>query len=488
MNALSQSARWLSWASLGLGAQGLAQLTVLAVLGRYLSAAEFGLVTATQIALGLGRTLTQAVIGPALIQRDQLRAEHVSTAFALSLYAAVLLTAVLWGIAPAAAGFFGMDGLVEVMRALSAALVIQTLSVVPQSLLHRDLQLRPIAAAEAASNVAGYVPFGVVMAVCGFGVWSLVVAHLAQVMIKTAMLLAARPHQRSLRIDAAAARDLLYFGSGFVIARLFSYAASQGDNFVVGKWMSATDLGVYSRAYQIMAMPAMFLGEVIDRVLFPVMSRFQNDRDRLARAYLRGIGLVVMVIAPAGALGVVLGPEVVVTLLGDGWQDVVLPFQILMAGLVCRTGYKISDSLARATGDVYRRAWRQAVFAVSVFVGAYLGTRAGVAGVALGIVGALLLNYLMMAGLSLRAIAVGWARFGAAHVRGLVLAAGQVVVAWWVAELLRGVQAAPAWVLLGAIAAPLVLTATAAAWRPAWVLGDAGLWLIRRLSGRGAIG
>ena len=75
-----------------------------------------------------------------------------------------------------------------------------------------------------------------------------------------------------------------------------------------------------------------------------------------------------MITVPASVVAVLVAPEVIHVLLGDGpkWDDVMVPFQIFAAGLIFRTSYKISDSLARAMGTVYRRAWRQAVYAVAV--------------------------------------------------------------------------------------------------------------------------
>ena len=118
-----------------------------------------------------------------------------------------------------------------------------------------------------------------------------------------------------------------------------------------------------------------------------------------------------------------LGPEVIHVLLGGGakWDDAIVPFQIFAAGLIFRTSYKISDSLARAMGTVYRRAWRQAVYAVAVIVGALIGTAFGLVWVAVGVTGAIVLNYLLMADLSIRTAPIGWWHFAARQTRGLWL-------------------------------------------------------------------
>jgi PST family polysaccharide transporter len=79
--------------------------------------------------------------------------------------------------------------------------------------------------------------------------------------------------------------------------------------------------------------------------------------------------------------------------------------------MMFRTCYRMSDSLSRATGKVYRRAWRQTLFAVLVFVGALAGQTRGLVGVAWGVLLAFFINYLSMAQLSLSITGVSWGRF-----------------------------------------------------------------------------
>lgn len=479
----SQSLGWVTWSSLGLGTQGLGQFALLAVLARFLTAAEFGVVTATLIVIGVGRVIHTS-IGPALVQRQDLRPEHVRSAFALVTWTAVAMVALLWAAAPLIAGFFRMDDLDTVMRAMSLLFVCQAAGLVPEALLQREMRLRALAMAEVAGMLLGYLPIGIGCALGGLGVWSLVLAHLGQALVKSVVLVASRPHERALWPQWSPTRDLLTFSGGFLVAGLCSVAATEGDNFVVGRWMSAAALGIYGRAYRLMAMPAMFLGEVVDRVVFPLLSRVQHDRPALRLAYGRGVSLVTAIMAPAAAVSIVLAPEIVRVVLGPNWDEVVRPFQVLMTGLVFRTGYKISDMLARATGTVYARAWRQAIFAALMFAGALLGSGFGVTGVAVGILVALAGNYLMMAELSLRTTGLGWGRFAALHVRGLLSGAAVGALVLLAASAMRECTAEPLLVLVGAALASLAVVALLIRVAPRRVLGGDGMWLLQTLTGR----
>jgi PST family polysaccharide transporter len=192
--------------------------------------------------------------------------------------------------------------------------------------------------------------------------------------------------------------------------------------------------------------------------------------------------------APASAVGIVLAPDLVNLLLGPNWDSVVLPFQVLLTGLVFRTGYKIADVLARATGTVYHRAWREGLFAVLVFVGAVVGTRWGVTGVAVGVVVALGINYLSMAHLSLATTGLAWSRFAALHLRGLVLGALLGGAAWLSADALRAASAGSIVVLLATLLGSCAIFGAALVVAPRRILGGDGIWLLSILVGKAAQG
>jgi PST family polysaccharide transporter len=275
------------------------------------------------------------------------------------------------------------------------------------------------------------------------------------------------------------------------VARAFNFLALNGDNSAVGNQMSTADLGAYKNAYLLAAFPAQMLGQVMDRVIFPVISRFQNDRERVASAYLRGVSLIAIMTIPASVLAVLVAPELIHLLLGNGpkWDDVVVPFQIMAAGLLFRTSYKISDSLARAMGTVYRRAWRQGAYAFAVVGLATAGTQYGLGWVAFGVTIAIFLNYMLMAQLSLQTAGISWAHFVMRQMRGLVLAVVVAAVSIPVVLGLRAAEPASGQLenLLVVVAATLsAAAALGLAWliRPDLTLGGDGEWLLNVIRSR----
>jgi len=472
---------WLFMA-FGAGVQGILSVAVLLVLARLLSPAEFGTVSAALLVINFSLVFAQAGVGPAIVQHPDLRTEHIRSAFALSLYGGLVLLALLLGFARPLASMLTADGVVPVLQVLAWLLPVQGVTIVAESLLRRDLEFAALARAKSISFVVGYATVGISVALAGGGLWALAAAHAAQVVTYSVLVVRRRPHARGVLLDRLATRELLSFGGGFTLARLGNSLALYGDKLVVVRWLGPGALGVYERAYQLMAMPATAIGQVLDEVLFPAMAQVQSDTARLARAYRRCIAGIALLTLPLSMVVMILAPEIVDLLLGAQWTMAVGPLRVLALGTMLRTSYKISDSLARALGAVYKRAWRQWVYAALAVGGGIIGQQWGIVGVAAGVLVALLTNYILMAQLSLRLIDMPWGEFLAAHGAGIRTSAFLAPLVWLVAHTGRAVLDLPSALTLilslGAAGMGCVLLYVVS---PALLLGEDSQWLLDRL-------
>ncbi|MGH6897898.1 MAG: lipopolysaccharide biosynthesis protein [Geminicoccaceae bacterium] len=471
----------LLWMLSGAGSQALLRLVLMLVLARLLGPEAFGIVGAALVVIHIALVFSNLGISSAIVQRAQLEDRHLHTAFALALGSGALITLVVALLAPWVAAFFDFEGLTDVLRAMALVPLLANLGVVAEGLLRRDLAFRRLAIIWVISFFVGYGLVGVTLALMGAGVWALVGASLTEFGARSTMQLASRPHPKTGPLDPAALWHILVFSGGLTLRR-FGHQLSQGlDNIVVGRWLGAEALGLYGRAYQLVSMPSATLGKAMGAVMFPVLSRVQEDRARLAAAYRRSTAVIALLAIPAAAAVIVLAPELITVLLGEAWLGVIVPLQILAPGIFLRLIFQLSDALGVAAGTVYAVAWRQGAFAAAVLAGALIGQHWGLPGVAFGVLAAQTFTYLLVAQLSLRLTSLTLGELAAAHGRGLVLGALAGVILWLLVTILRNVGVAPAITLGGAVA---LLAAAALATIRLRLIGSDGLWLLESMAGR----
>src|SRR5699024_2453558 len=122
-------------------------------------------------------------------------------------------------------------------------------------------------------------------------------------------------------------------------------------------------------------------------------------------------------------LMIILAEDIIILLFGYKWLSIKLPFQILASGLVFRTSYKISDALVNAVGAVYKRALIKWIYATLVVLLAIIGHNQGITGVAFVVLIAIVINYLLMAILSLKLINLKLRQFVKVHLGAILLSA-----------------------------------------------------------------
>jgi O-antigen/teichoic acid export membrane protein len=410
------------WTFSGTGIQVAVQFLAIMALGRLLTPKEFGIVAAANVVVALSQIISQVGVGPALVQRRELGATHVSVAVTISLLMGMLFGAVVYVAAPGIAAFYRIPELTPVLRVMAFLFPLDGLNTVAKSLLTRDLRFRLYVALEAGSYVLGYAAVAVVLAWLGFGVWSLVFASLAELTLRSVSMYLAVRHTLRPSFNLPAARTLLSFGFGHSMAQVGLLLSQQGDNLVVGRWLGPVALGVYSRAYSLMVMPAQAFGRIVNRVLFPLMAQVQDERHRLLNAYERGLAIVALISLPLSAFLWVAAPEFIRVVLGPNWEEVVLPFRLFTISLLFRMGSKISDACIKAAGKVYTWATLQFMYAALVIGGALIGQRWGLGGVAVCVSIAMGIEWLSMAQLGRSVTRLEWTRFLAVHMPGMLLA------------------------------------------------------------------
>jgi O-antigen/teichoic acid export membrane protein len=405
----------------GSGIQSILQFVVLIVLARLLDPESFGVISAALVIITFVLILSSLGFGPALVQKKHISDEEIGTSYTVSLFLALVFGGAVYFSAPYTASFFNMNELIPVLQVLAFSLLFNSVGIVAESLIQRELQFRILVRIQIISYVS-YGLVGVVLALLGAGVWALVFAYFSQIFVRSILSLQLQPYKVRFSFDFTSLKNLFHFSFGYSLAKISAELSTQGDNLVVGRFLGAEALGFYSRAYQLMVMPANLIGQVLEKVLFPAMSKIQDNHAKLAQVYTEGMRLMTIIILPSSIFLIMNAENIILLLFGEQWLGLRDPFMVLAFVLIFRSGYKISDALVKAKGAVYKRAMIKAVYGGLVLLGAWAGHFYGLTGVAAGVAVAIFINYSAMMYLVAKLIDCRMLLIMKAHVSGIVLA------------------------------------------------------------------
>lgn len=420
-NLKKETLKGLLWMFSGSGLQAIIQFALLVVLSRLISPNEFGVINAAMLIISFSTILSMIGVGPALVQKKLLNDSHIKNGYTLTFFLSTCFTIVILLLSDMISVFFGISQLSVVLKVLCIDFLLKGVSVVPESLLERHMKFELITKIQITSYLM-YAAIGITLALLGMGIWALVSATLVQSSIRTVLYYYFTRTFFGLSYSKRISKELLLFGGGITIARINNQIALEGDNFVAGKWLGATALGMYSRSYQLMVMPTTLIGTVMDKVLYPALSRLQDDIDSLKKIYKQGVILTSIISAPLIVFLILYSSEVIDILLGDSWLNVVPIFQILAIGMFFRLGYKINDTIIKALGRVYILSILQGIYAIMVVGGAFLGQHyLGLTGLAYATVLSIILHYIFLTVFVKKIMGFKWIELVSYHVPSLLL-------------------------------------------------------------------
>jgi len=401
MNLTQQTIKAGYWQLLAVIARVILQLMVLAVLARYVFPEEFGYLAMANIAIIFIDMFADAGIGSAIVQKEELTEKHIRAGFFLSIFLGIFFVLILWFSAPFIAMIFKVEDLIKIIQWIGLSVLVTKIGSVSRSRIERDMRFDILMWVDVGSYLFGYALIGILLAVQGFGVWSIVAGKITQSFLQTGGLLIIKPHSVKPLFSAQEYKELLTYGGGLTLARIFDNIASQGDYFIVGRFLGSASLGFYERASSLMSMLGQYLNLVLDKALFPAMSQVQNHIKKLEKAYFTATNIISTVLIPLTILTFLLAPEIIAVLLGPQWKTTITPFRILLLTAVFRICMSVSDTLVRATGAVYASALRKAILVFFILLGSWIGHFWGLYAVAAAMDIAIIIGFILMLHLSI---------------------------------------------------------------------------------------
>jgi polysaccharide transporter, PST family len=353
------SVRGSSWLLLSALVTSVLQLVSAAVLGRLLTPADFGVVAAALLVVRVVYYFSQFGLGSALVQKPALSDDDVRAAAWLAIVISSTATAGAVLAAPLMAALMHQPRSVHVAQILSLSFLLTGIATTPLALLRRHLRFRAVAVLEVSSYAIGYLIVGLAAVLAGAGLWSLVLAALAQSTVQALGALLLAPHPLSLRPPAGALAPLAGFGGRVSVVGFLEFCSLQLDTLGVARSRPVADLGQYTRG-TLLAYPIVQVSLVVTRVLPSSFARL-TDRARMQQAY-RDTSVVLATGVLVAAAVLISGRDALVFgLLGRQWTVAAAILPWLAGASAFQALSQLPAVLCEARGVLRPKIWIQLV-------------------------------------------------------------------------------------------------------------------------------
>lgn len=359
----------------------LVSWTSTVIIARILTPSDYGLMGMAAVYLGLVALINEFGLTAAILRGRDLTDDQISQIGGFGVAIGLGFCALSLGAANPIARFYGEPAVRGIIMVLSLNFIFSSASVLPRSLLARDLEFKKLAWIDGTTNI---IQMGctILLAFLGFRYMALVFGSLVGRISGAILAIVTRPHRIAIPWKLRSISESVLVGWHVVVGRLSWYTYQNADFAIVGRVLGKAALGAYTIGWEIATLPVERVSALVGQVTPGVFSTVQADRPALRRYYLAVIEGLAFITFP-GAVGIALtAPLLVPVLLGDRWGGAILPLQLLAFYAGLRSIDTVTPQVLIYTGHSRQSMWYTVLAALILPALFLVGTRWGVAGVA----------------------------------------------------------------------------------------------------------
>jgi len=263
--------------------RGISVLVTL-LLAYFLSPDDFGLLAMMTIFINVASAFMDSGFTQALIRLPQATERDFNTAFFANIVLGLMSYALLFFLAPLVADIYEEERLVSLLRVTGLIVLVNAFQVVQYAQLSRALNFKLQFSAMLPATIVSAV-VAVVLAYCGYGVWTLIVQMLVAAVISTALLWYLNGWRPTQGFCVKSFKSMYSFGYKLFLADLLDIVFRNIFVVVIAKLFSITTAGLYFFADRIREFIVLRLVSAIQNVTYPALSTLQNDDHQLKRSY-----------------------------------------------------------------------------------------------------------------------------------------------------------------------------------------------------------
>ena len=309
-----------------IGAQ-LVSTVVAIVLARLLLPEDYSVISIVTIFFTFANVFISSGFNTALIQKKNADIKDYSTVLYISIIVSVVLYGALFFTAPLIAGIYDSPILIPVIRVMGLTLIVNAVKSVLCAYVSSTLQFRKFFYSTIIGTVISAV-VGIIMALKGFGPWALVAQQMTNTCIDTLILFLTTRVKFMLVFSFRRLKQLFSYSSKILVSSLISVIYDEINPLIIGIRFSGADLSYYTKGKSFPTLVSNTISDTFSAVLFPVISKLQDDTEAVLRYTRRFMKVSSYLIFPLMVGFLAVSDNFVTVVLTDKWMPASIYIQI----------------------------------------------------------------------------------------------------------------------------------------------------------------
>lgn len=306
----------------------LVSLIVSIVLARLLDPENYGVISIVMIFITLCDAIVTGGFGNAIVQKKEADELDVNTMLICSIVSSLLMYIILFLLAPHIADFYQMEIICPILRVLGLRLLISGVNSIQRAWIQKRMLFKRFFISTSFGTIISAI-VGISMAYKGTGAWALVGQYLTNSFIDTIVLFLVNDWRPKLQFSFERAKQMLSYGWKVLLTTVVYTIESDLRSLIVGKQFGSADLAYYDQGKKFPNLLVSNINTSISNVMFPVLSKNQDNIERMKAICRRSIKTSTYLLAPLLLGLIAVSNEFVRVILSEKWLPCVPFLQIL---------------------------------------------------------------------------------------------------------------------------------------------------------------
>ena len=307
-------------------AQGLS-LIISIIIARILLPSDYAIVSIVTIFFTFANVLISGGFNTALIQKKDAKAEDYSSVLYLSLFLSILVYSILFLGAPFIANIYHLEELILVIRIMGLSLPITAFKSIWCAFISSHFMFKKFFFATLGGTIVSGI-VGIGMALKGFGPWALITQQMVNTIIDTILLVLTTRIGLVFKVSLSKLKELYKYGWKILVSSLLGTTYAEITPLFIGIKFSANDLSFYSKGKSFPSMLSSSVTNTLSAVLFPFLSKYQDDKKQVLEYTRRYMQIASFVIFPVMLGFFAISNSFVRVVLTDKWLPSVYFIQV----------------------------------------------------------------------------------------------------------------------------------------------------------------
>lgn len=306
------------------------------ILARLLTPNDYGNVALVNVFITIAEVFVVSGFGTSLIQKKDADETDFSTIFYISEIMSIIIYGVIFFIAPFVASYYNSKEMTLILRVFALRLPLSAFNGIQEAYISKHLMFRKVFISTTVSAILSGV-IGVIMAYRGFGVWALIIQYISNTIIISITLAMQVKWHPQLKFSWQAGKPLINYGWKILATGLLGTFFNQLRSLILGKVYTPADLAYYNRGLRFPELISSNVNNTISGVLFPVLSNYGSDLNKIKQGLRRAIRMSTFVLMPLLFGMMATAKQIILLLLTSKWIAAVPFMQILCMSCVFDT-------------------------------------------------------------------------------------------------------------------------------------------------------